>query len=100
VRTQDIVSVLNNIAANSDGIQILWDFYRDNYQNLIVNFNNNQNIGITNSDRNRAIETINSNLNWMNAHKDEIGNFLLELFELFLQTFFPKVILKIKLLIK
>jgi hypothetical protein len=35
IRTQDVVSVLNNIAANSDGIQILWDFYRDNYQKLI-----------------------------------------------------------------
>ena len=35
IRTQDIPTVLNYVASNSDGLQILWEFYTENYQKLI-----------------------------------------------------------------
>jgi len=42
VRTQDVVTILNYIAANSDGLQIVWDFYRENYVTLMGKLTNTQ----------------------------------------------------------
>ena len=35
IKTQDISTVLSAVASNSDGLQIVWEFYKENYQKLI-----------------------------------------------------------------
>ncbi|CAG2174421.1 unnamed protein product, partial [Oppiella nova] len=106
VRKQDFLSVFNNIIANPDGLQVMWDYYRDNYETLlnkhlssgqmgtvvnnICNYFNDESrrkevkdffdkypeVGVTQNERKRALETIDSNIIWINANKKFIGDWL------------------------
>ncbi|CAG2104288.1 unnamed protein product, partial [Medioppia subpectinata] len=105
VTNTEVTAIINNLGANWDALQILWDYFKDNHKRYqerlstiqlgsifnsicsyfttadrrreVENFlAEDQTLGIANYDKNRAIDTINANIQWLTRNKDRVINFL------------------------